>query len=107
MFVDYVHCLTAVRSFKYGGVSLQLFQDTVQRLANQCVIVDNKYLHKALSVILLHGDPVEKIIHPPSGLWRGRSWGRLAPETVHPPSLAQPTIRGPALKVGAECRCVL
>ncbi len=41
MFLDYVHCLTAVRSFKYDGFSLQLFQDSVQRLAYQCMIVNN------------------------------------------------------------------
>jgi hypothetical protein len=34
MFPDYVHSLTAVRSFKYDGLSLQLFHDSVQRLAN-------------------------------------------------------------------------
>ena len=56
----YVHRLTAVRSFKYDGFSLQLFQDSVQRLANQCMIVNNKNFHKKLSVIPLHGDPIEE-----------------------------------------------
>ena len=60
MFLDYVHCLTAVRSFKYDGFSLQLFQDSVQRLANQCMVVNNKNFHKKLSVIPLHGDPIEE-----------------------------------------------
>jgi hypothetical protein len=56
----YVHRLTAVRSFKYDGFSLQLFQHSVQRFANQCMIVNNKNFHKKLSVIPLHGDPIEE-----------------------------------------------
>jgi hypothetical protein len=48
MFLGNVHRLTAVRSFKYDGFTLQLFQDGVQRLANQCVIVDNENFHKEL-----------------------------------------------------------
>src|ERR1700730_17158723 len=51
MFLDDVHRLAAVRSFEYDGFGLQLFQDSVQRFANQCVIVDNKNFHKKLSVI--------------------------------------------------------
>src|ERR1700751_1520691 len=51
MFLDYVHCLTAVRSLEYDGFSLQLFQDSVQRLAYQCMIVNNKNFHEKLSVI--------------------------------------------------------
>jgi hypothetical protein len=94
MFLDYVHCLTAVRSFKYDGFSLQLFQDSVQRLAYQCMIVNNKNFHEKLSVIPWHGDPIEEIIHPPSGLWRGRGWREDWPETVHPSSLAQPAVHG-------------
>ncbi|KGJ63375.1 hypothetical protein BJA5080_05169 [Bradyrhizobium diazoefficiens SEMIA 5080] len=58
MFLDYVHCLTAARSFKYDGLSLQLSQDRAQRLAYQCMIVNNKDFHEKLSVIPWHGDPI-------------------------------------------------
>jgi hypothetical protein len=58
MFLDYVHCLTAARSFKYDGFSLQLSQDGAQRLAYQCMIVNNKDFHEKLSVIPWRGDPI-------------------------------------------------
>jgi hypothetical protein len=51
MFLDRAHGLTAVRSFQYDGVALQLFQDSMQCLANQCVIVDKKKLHTKISGI--------------------------------------------------------
>jgi len=107
MFLDYVHCLTAARSFKYDGFSLQLSQDGVQRLAYQCMIVNNKNFHEKLSVIPWHGDPIEEIIHPPLGLWRGSGWREDCPETVHSSSLAEPAVHGQALKIEVECRCVL
>jgi hypothetical protein len=107
MFLDDLHCLAAVRSFKYDGFSLQLFQDSVQRLPNQCVIVDNKNLHKKLSAIASHGDPIEKSYTHLRVFGDEEAGGRLAPENVHPPSLAQPAVRRQALKIGAERRCVL
>jgi hypothetical protein len=108
MFLDYVHCLTAVRSFKYDGFLLQLFQDSVQRLANQCMVVDNENFHEKLSVIPLHGDPNKRKSYTHLRVFgEEEAVGRLAPETIHPPSLAQPAVHRQPLKVGAECRCVL
>src|SRR5262249_46308847 len=46
MLLDHGQRLTAVRSFEYDGFALQLLQDGVQRLAKQCVIVDNKNFHQ-------------------------------------------------------------
>jgi len=43
-------------SFQIYGLSLSVFQNSVQRLANQCVIVDNQNLHKKLLSSSLHGD---------------------------------------------------
>jgi hypothetical protein len=105
MFLDYVHCLTAVRSFKYDGFSLQLFQDSVQRLANQCMIVNNKNFHK--SSPSSHCTEIQLKEKSYTHLRVFGDGGGLAPETVHPPSLAQPAVHRQALKVGAECRCVL
>jgi hypothetical protein len=109
MFFDYAHCLTAVRSLKYDGFSLQLFQDSVQRLAYQCMIVDNKNFHKKLSVIPLHGDPIEEKSYTHLRVFgEEEAGGKLAPGTVYPPSLAQPAVhRQELVEVGAECRCVL
>jgi hypothetical protein len=71
------------------------------------MIVDNKNLHKKLSVIPLHGDPIEKSYTRLRVFGEEEAGGRPAPETVHPLSLAQPAVRHQALKVGAECRCAL
>jgi hypothetical protein len=71
MHLDCVQRLTAVRSFEYDGFPLQLLQDSVQRLANQCVIVDNENFHKELSVTPFHGDSTEKNIASLARLWRG------------------------------------
>src|ERR1700730_11614450 len=87
MFLDYVHCLTAVRSIKYDGFSLQLFQDSAQRLANQCMIVDNKNFHKKLSVIPLHGDPIEKNHTPTFGSLARK---RPAEDWLPKPSILHP-----------------
>src|SRR5258707_5356546 len=59
------------------------------------MIVDNKNFHKKLSVIPLHGDPIEKIIHPPSGLWRGRSWRKTGSRN-RPSSILGPTSGSPS-----------
>ena len=69
MFLDCVHRLMAVRSFKYDGFALQLLQDSVQRPANQCVIVDDENFHKKLTVTPLHGN---SCIYALACFWRGR-----------------------------------
>jgi hypothetical protein len=82
-----VHCLTAVRSFKYDGFSLQLFQDSVQRLANQRMIVDNKNFHRKLSVIPMHGDPIKKNHTPTFGSLARK---KLAEDWLPKPSILHP-----------------
>src|SRR6266542_662785 len=59
------------------------------------MIVDNKNFHETLSVIPLHGDPIEKIIHPPSGLWRGGSWRKTGSRS-RPSSMLGPTSGSPS-----------
>ena len=56
MLLGQAHGLTAVRNFQYDGFALQPFQNVVQRLANQCMIVDNKNLMQGLRHSPLHGD---------------------------------------------------
>jgi hypothetical protein len=61
----------------------------VQRLANQCMVVDNKNFHEKLSVIPLHGDPNKRKSYTHLRVFgEEEAVGRLAPETIHPPSLA-------------------
>jgi hypothetical protein len=94
MFLDYVYCLTAARSFKYDGFSLQLSENGAQRLAYQCMIVNNKNFHEKLSVIPWPEIQLKKSY---THLWvfgEEEAGGKTDLETVHSSSLAEPAVHG-------------